>query len=310
MNRSVAVTVVGFVVAVAAVILAASLNHRSEESAPAVSQAVPTPSPADTKGDPRVPSFDVVRIGEKGDAVIAGRALPKAEVVILESGKEIGRTTADGRGEWVFVPTLPMAPGTRQLTLEAFNPDGSTTTSSEPVILVVPSRPEDPALAFKSLAGGGSALLQGPAGMASGLIGIDLVERDDRGRLSVGGHAKPGGSVHVYMDNHFLGRTQADSEGLWRLGVASSEQGKTLRADLVDPKGKVLARVEVPFDVSDLKLGQGKTVSVLPGNSLWRIARQLYGRGEAYTVIYAANKDRIRDPDLIYPGQVFNVPAR
>ncbi len=49
-------------------------------------------------------------------------------------------------------------------------------------------------------------------------------------------------------------------------------------------------------------------VTVVRGDSLWRIARRFYGRGIRYTVIYAENATQIRDPDLIYPGQVFSVP--
>ena len=41
---------------------------------------------------------------------------------------------------------------------------------------------------------------------------------------------------------------------------------------------------------------------------LWRIAEQYYGAGIRYSVIYGANSKLIRDPDLIYPGQVFVVP--
>jgi len=48
---------------------------------------------------------------------------------------------------------------------------------------------------------------------------------------------------------------------------------------------------------------------VQPGNSLWRLARESYGDGLRYTVIYEANKDQIANPDLIYPGQVFSIPA-
>ncbi len=51
------------------------------------------------------------------------------------------------------------------------------------------------------------------------------------------------------------------------------------------------------------------TVVVQPGNSLWRIARRSYGSGWDYTVIYEANREQIRNPDLIYPGQVFALPA-
>ena len=47
-----------------------------------------------------------------------------------------------------------------------------------------------------------------------------------------------------------------------------------------------------------------------PGNSLWRIARSRYGSGPNYSVIYEANKEQIRDPDLIYPGQVFTIPKK
>jgi len=49
-------------------------------------------------------------------------------------------------------------------------------------------------------------------------------------------------------------------------------------------------------------------VTVQPGHSLWRISDQHYGAGERYVVIYRANRSQIRNPDLIYPGQVFVLP--
>jgi nucleoid-associated protein YgaU len=50
------------------------------------------------------------------------------------------------------------------------------------------------------------------------------------------------------------------------------------------------------------------TVTIVKGDNLWTISRHTYGHGIRYTVIYAANQDQIRDPDLIYPGQVFVLP--
>lgn len=49
---------------------------------------------------------------------------------------------------------------------------------------------------------------------------------------------------------------------------------------------------------------------VKPGNSLWRIAHEIYGAGIRYLGIYSANSDKIRDPDLIYPGQVLKLPKK
>ena len=51
-----------------------------------------------------------------------------------------------------------------------------------------------------------------------------------------------------------------------------------------------------------------KTVTVVRGDNLWRISRKTYGRGTRYTVIYGANSEQIRNPHLIYPGQIFVTP--
>jgi nucleoid-associated protein YgaU len=49
-------------------------------------------------------------------------------------------------------------------------------------------------------------------------------------------------------------------------------------------------------------------VIIRRGDTLWRISRRVYGRGTRYSTIYLANQDQIRNPDLIWPGQVFKVP--
>jgi nucleoid-associated protein YgaU len=74
--------------------------------------------------------------------------------------------------------------------------------------------------------------------------------------------------------------------------------------------GSVAARIEVPFQRDRLQedvLADGRLV-VQPGTNLWRIARRVYGQGTRYTVIYQANREQIRDPNRIYPGQTFQVP--
>lgn len=52
------------------------------------------------------------------------------------------------------------------------------------------------------------------------------------------------------------------------------------------------------------------TTTVSRGESLWRISQRMLGGGQRYAVIYRANKEQIRNPNLIYPGQVFVLPTR
>lgn len=51
-----------------------------------------------------------------------------------------------------------------------------------------------------------------------------------------------------------------------------------------------------------------KTYTVKSGDCLWNIAKKYYGNGAQYTKIYNANKGKIKNPNLIYPGQVLTIP--
>ena len=59
--------------------------------------------------------------------------------------------------------------------------------------------------------------------------------------------------------------------------------------------------------LDDQRFSAGKAI-IRRGDNLWTIARRVYGEGIKYTTIYEANTGQIRDPDRIYPGQVFELP--
>jgi len=260
------------------------------------------------------PSFDVVRIDPKGNMVMAGRALAGATVIILDGDKEIGRVTADGRGEWVFIPETPVSPGTRQFSLKSTDDNGKDVYSQNVVVMSVPERDGEILIVEQSRDGGRSRVLQGPTAPAGAdALTIETVDYNAQGKFTLSGKADPGSVVQIYMDNKFIGRTTADENGYWQVVPdAVATAGKhTIRADQVGANNNVMARVEVPFalDASQLQMAAGE-ITVIRGTSLWRIARRAYGAGINYTLIYEANKDQIKDPDLIYPGQVFNLPAK
>jgi len=54
---------------------------------------------------------------------------------------------------------------------------------------------------------------------------------------------------------------------------------------------------------------QLKTYTVVKGDTFWAIAKRFYGNGSLYTKISNANTDKIKNPNLIYPGQVLTIPV-
>lgn len=303
------------------------------------------------------PSFDVVRVNPSGDAVIAGRAEPDAEVTILDQGKVIGSVKADSRGEWVFLPDSALDPGEHSFTLESKQddvPEGAATRqeSETSVVVLVPQVAKDiagrtsnqpaGALAIEvPKSGAGPTRVMNvpnqPADAAAGapkVPEISAIDYDAQGRAILSGRAPGGARLFVYLDNEAIGEAVADEDGLWNFTPAAPVAPglHVIRVDQVDETGKVLARAQTPFEQAAVPLAaetasstqaaatdgaaqeagpvvasEGRIV-VQPGNSLWRIARENYGEGIRYTVIYEANKDQIDNPDLIFPGQVFAIP--
>ncbi|MBP3127863.1 Ig-like domain-containing protein [Thalassospira sp. ER-Se-21-Dark] len=368
MKRPYILVIVGVVLIIAAIALNYMLTKSAdEETAPAVTQAPavttettpnePASEPATDAPAITNPSFDVVRIGPDGNAVIAGRAEPNSTVRIREGEEVIGEATADERGEWVVLPNKPLASGDRELSLEAEDATGNVSKADDKVVVLIPeekapaatseqsgetgettgttgatdSEPaseKQPVIALKVPSDGDGAVtvMQGPAPEAAAKqqegsdtqdatlprLSIDVVDYDTEGRVAMSGKADLNHTIRVYLDNNHVGTAPADENGNWALTIGQPiEPGNyTLRADQLDSSGKVTARVEIPFERArpDQILEPGSRYVVQPGNSLWRIARSTYGEGLKYWVIYHQNRNQIRDPDLIYPGQIFALP--
>ena len=179
------------------------------------------------------------------------------------------------------------------------------------------------------------------------LVSIDAVDYDPAGNIVFSGQGNEGNTARIYIDNNFLGDAPVGADGKWSFSATAQVTPgvHTLRVDGIDNGGKVVNRVEVPFvreeqkkvvestppaqtteaaqpDVTaktdaetaqqpaattPAKPKEGRVV-IQPGNNLWRISRVLYGDGSKFTMLYEANKDQIRDPNRIYPGQVFKTP--
>ena len=76
------------------------------------------------------------------------------------------------------------------------------------------------------------------------------------------------------------------------------------------PRAAAAARLSDGGSSSPVVEPKIATTVVSRGDSLWRISRVTYGVGTRYAVVYKANRDQIRDPNRIYPGQIFVLPLK
>jgi nucleoid-associated protein YgaU len=293
------------------------------QSETTLGRAKPTEAERATQpATPVPPSFDVVKVGPAGNAVIAGRAEPGAKVIVRDGDKAIGEVTADRRGEWVLIPAQPIGPGDRLLSAEASIPGtGETVKSRETVALSIsPAQPAGRAgetvlaVVLPHDGGGSVRVLQLPGAASPGKansLSMDTAEYDPQGRVVLSGRATPGATVQIYLGDEPLATVTADAAGTWSAtSSAAVPPGQIeLRLDQLAPGGQVAQRVALPFgQAAAMEPAPGQNYVVQRGNNLWRIAQRAYGAGTRYVVIYSANPDQIRNPHKIYPGQIFKIP--
>lgn len=158
-------------------------------------------------------------------------------------------------------------------------------------------------------------ILQGAPDLVAD-IGIDTITYDELGNVVLSGRGTDERVVQVYLDDEPVRTVDIGGEGTWRTELSNVEEGLyTLRIDALDADGTVVSRLETPFERAPAQVAASVAqagdvfVTVQPGFTLWGIAKSQYGDGLRYVQVFEANRALIRDPDLIYPGQVFEVPA-
>jgi nucleoid-associated protein YgaU len=271
-----------------------------------------------------VPSFDIARIGPDGRAVIAGRAQAGAKIVLLDGGKEIAQGQADANGEWVILAQEPpLSAGQHELRVIQHIEGRAPVTSDQVVVAIVPDQkqPATPSgakeetLVMIAPSTGAPTLVQPPSAAGvpkSGDLVMSTLDYDEGGHVTVTGKATPGAVVRGYINDKMVAEGQAGPDGSWRLAPSDAVGvGKhKLRLDRLTKDGKPVARLELPFDRVPVKpaAGDDRRLVVVRGDNLWSIAQAHYGHGMHHTMIYGANKEQIRDPNLIYPGQVLSLP--
>ncbi len=270
-----------------------------------------------------------------------GRRLASADSVVLAPTPEpppVALADAADPATDAADPTVDAAdPAARTKTAEAATaPAGASAAeavaAADPVAAapapaaaeVAPAAPEPAPQAALLLSDGGARVLQAAGGedIDPRNVTIDAISYSTKGDVQLSGRGQSEGFVRLYLDNEPLMDTEIAPDGTWDGTLPAVAAGQyLLRADQLDAQGEVLSRYETPFQRESPEVlaaaapggadaPMAAKITVQPGFTLWGIARQNYGSGVMYVQVYEANKQMIGDPDLIYPGQVFNVPVR
>lgn len=251
------------------------------------------------------PSFDLVRVDKEGSAIIAGTAEPNSILTLNADGVELSQTDVGSDGNFVFNLDLPK--GSDPLSLALIGEDETVSKETVLVMPVAEEKPVSPKIAIAQDDGEIIVQPEGEVGPVEQPLSLDSINYSEQGDVVLAGRGNDAQAVRVYVDNEPISMSRVE-EGAWKFVIPDVEEGiYTLRVDAVDEVGNVTERVESPFQrvIAEMKEG---AATIQPGFTLWKLAELKYGSGDRYIQIVEANKDNIKDPNMIFPGQVFEVP--
>ena len=150
-------------------------------------------------------------------------------------------------------------------------------------------------------------------------IQIRSLSWENKSTLRLSGFASGGYSMRAYFDDQFIASIElysapTDNKAYrWSMVAEALMQPNInypLLAELIDKNGNIIKKSSINVSLEALAIGEdGSEMMVIhKGDALWRIAYRAYGQGVRYVDIFKRNNERINDPNLIFPNQIFAIP--
>ncbi|WP_274424217.1 LysM peptidoglycan-binding domain-containing protein [Chelativorans sp. YIM 93263] len=224
------------------------------------------------------PFIEAVEIDGR-QVFVAGRAKPGHRVRVYINDILLGQTDATPDGTFLIEAERDLPAGDYIVRADVLDSDGSEVIARA-------------AVPFERPAGDHFAAVAGEGG-AEQASDEARNEADDESAVSRPGNDEIPERLVRSRPGESMDRTEEDD---------SSMEGGGAVFPPSTPRDETREVVMPPLEPTD------GSVIIRRGDTLWHISRRVYGQGVRYSTIYLANQEQIRDPDLIYPGQIFSVP--
>ena len=273
--------------------------------------------------------LQTIRVNPGGDVLIAGKTLPNSELNVVSNSKIIAKTLSNNIGEFVIVTENPLSEGDHILAFKITSSDKKIVISNDAIAIKIDKNKKTvPIVAIIDTDGiKATKIIQSPklnkkrkklklisqnsVNNLNPEISILSLSNDlELNQLEISGYSIKGVKVEARI---LGGKVFSGSilDNAWNVVLPNSLiSGKqVLIVNLINKEGKIIAKDDVNIVGEVLKNAGNKTLLVVQkGDALWKIAYQRLGGGQKYIDIIELNKDKINNPDLIFPKQLFILP--
>jgi nucleoid-associated protein YgaU len=277
------------------------------EAAPAEQPAAEQPAAEQTPA--KLVSIDAVDYDTAGNIVFSGQGEVGNTARVYVDNNFLGDAPVGEDGRWTFAGTADVAQGVHTLRVDGLDAQGNVVNRVE-----VPFFREEQTKVAEATPPAAPAVEE-PAAEAPAATEAAPAEQPAQQPETAAAEPAPAAPEQPAQDMASAEQPAAEQPAAEQPAAeqpvaeqpAAEQPAATEAAQETTGQAQETAAATAPVAESAPAPKEGRIV-IQPGNNLWRISRVLYGTGNKFTMLYEANKDQIRNPNLIYPGQVFRTP--
>lgn len=295
------------VIFIAIFVIIFKINTPVKVLAPAVPEPIIKPIDNAKKIADR-PGFDIVRIDKSGNIVVAGRGKPESNISVLVNGAVVATEHTDKNGEFVYAPTRPLKAG--NYTISLIDADKNEKSGDSVFVYVAENYKKSMSLLMTA---DGSKILQKPESVQGDVdLVLSKVDYLDNGRIVVTGRALPRLRVSLTLNDKYLGDARVSDYKNFGMGFDTGKlnagEKYTMQIRLHDTDDTTIKTVKYEFVMPESTGNEDTFYTVRRGDSLWIIARNFLRCGVLFSII--ADCNNIKNPNLIYPNQILQIPVK
>ena len=253
-------------------------------------------------------TFDIIRISQNGDAVMAGKSEPNMEIFLYENNKKISSFFSDANGEWVWISDSPLTDGLKVFNIKCLNKEGKEFESSQEIYVLGESMPSIKPIVLKLDSSNLDDINIYNTDYIDNTLTLDLLNYYPKRKLTVTGRAPADTDVNIFADDVLIGTVSSDFYGNWKFSSREIVNIESSKLKFFSNIAGIKLKIDLPLTLSELEQNIPRISSkkIFKDNNSWKMTRKISDDSYLYSEIFIKNLKSLSISQLLKHEQTIN----
>ncbi len=258
---------------------------------------------------PRIPlTFDIVRISQDGDAVMAGKSQPNLKISLFENDKKISSFFSDANGEWVWISNTPLTKGLKIFNLKCFNEEGNKLESSQEIYVLGDNISSTKPIVLKLDSSNLDSINIYNTDYIDNSLTLDILTYYPKKKLTLSGRAPVDSKISIFSNDILLGTVPSDFYGNWKFSSEEIVNIKNSKLKFLTTISGMKLKIDLPLSLNQLEQNIFRTssIKIIKENNSWKMSRKISDENYLYSEIFIRNSKSLSISQLLKSERTIN----